>query len=277
MSHLSGVWSERNDPYAPNGAWRDCTQASYLMCLMYGEAGIPNAFTIGERERFEDAEGLPEYNAGSTPGQTQETGLFGYGRCDRASRVLYGVELDDLPESGVWAALNGTGHAIALTGQSAGLPSGYTGSHSVCVVPRGDGTCWVYDPLAPMGSGPTVATAANISRWHAGNPYDARIVRDAQFAPPPDPGIPADPRPEDFVTPAPLPTNLTGRLYMKAGRIAALHADGTPGPAYPMSEGSSAPWDAFALVGGVLCVRATAGVYKGLFVKLTDCHAIVAD
>jgi len=170
------VWSEQGE-----AKWRDCTQASYLMCLVYGGAKIPNVNTVSERERFEDSEGLPE--------SQQEQGLVGYGRCDIASQKLYGVTAHAATEAELPGLLTTPGVAIALTGNGAGLPgvrdypSGFTGNHSVTFVPIGGGKLNVYDPLAPMWYDPVTTTVAPILAWHRRLTYgqDVRYVRKDEF------------------------------------------------------------------------------------------------
>ena len=170
------VWSEQGE-----AKWRDCTQASVLMTLVYGGAKIPNVNTSAERERFEDAEGLPE--------SQQEQGLVGYFLCDVASEKLYGVRAHAAAETELPALLATPGIAIALTGNGAGLPGvsgypgGFQGNHSVCFVPIGAGKVNVYDPLAPMWYDPVTAQVSTILAWHQRLTYgqDIRYTRLDEF------------------------------------------------------------------------------------------------
>ena len=54
---------------------------------------------------------------------------------------------------------NITQFCLALSGMGPGLPSGFAGAHSICVVPNGDGTVSVYDPLAPEPGTPVESAA----------------------------------------------------------------------------------------------------------------------
>lgn len=171
------VWSEQGE-----AKWRDCMQAAYLMVQMYGGATIPNPYTVSERERFENNEGLPE--------SEQEQGLFDYGRCDVASRKLYGVVAHGASEGELAALLAIPGVGLALTGRGAGLPgvpaypSGYQNNHSVTVLPLGNGKVAVYDPLNSMNAGPGIATVSAILAWHRNLTYprDIRYTREDEFA-----------------------------------------------------------------------------------------------
>jgi hypothetical protein len=181
---LTGVWSERYDP-AAGQKWRDCTQASCLMVALHGGAHIPMPYTWQERERFEDHEGLPEYSPGHPAGTVQETGLNGYHYCDMASQTLYGVVARPLPFADLETALTVPGLAIAVSGESGGLPSGYQGPHSICVVTRGDGYVDVYDPLALMGAAPTKVDVATIWRWASALRIECRVLAQNELVPPP--------------------------------------------------------------------------------------------
>ena len=168
------VWSERNEPNAVG--WKDCTQTSYLMLLVYGGVGQERfalgEYTVAERERFEDNEGLPE--------SQQEQGLHGYHYCDVASNKLYGVVARAGNEHGLIQLLSTPGVAVALTGQGFGLPSGTRVPHSVTVVPTGTGLL-VFDPVAPMGSNGVPTSLSNILNWHANLPTDIRYVEANEF------------------------------------------------------------------------------------------------
>lgn len=164
------TWSEQGG----ESLWRDCPHASYLMALLYGGATIPNAYTWQERERFENAEGLPE--------SQQEQGLILLDILDTAALKLYGVRARDLPESDLSAALFTPGIALALSGQGTGLPRGYIKPHMVCVIPDPNGGLWVYNPLNAMGAGPDHATVAAILAWHRALPNDIRVVREGEFS-----------------------------------------------------------------------------------------------
>jgi hypothetical protein len=165
-------WPEYPEPNADG--WKDCTQASYLDLLVAGglpeEKFLRGIRTTTERERFEDAEGLPE--------SQQEQGLWGYSRCDRASRALYGVTARDATEAQLPVLLAYVGAAIALTGQGAGLPSRVTVRHSVTFVPIGNGLVRVLDPAYRYIRTARVAT---ILVWHARLPIDIRYVYRDEF------------------------------------------------------------------------------------------------
>lgn len=177
------TWSEQNDPFSPNHSWRDCSQCTYLMLLLFGGVTIPNRYTVSERERFEDNEGLPEYNPTARPGTVQETGLLDYSPADTAALKLYGAQAVKGSETDLPAQLNSTDVALGLSGIGVGLPSGYTGAHSVCFVPQGNGQVWVYDPMRLMGDGPETATAAAILAWHQRLPNDIRLARVGELTP----------------------------------------------------------------------------------------------
>jgi hypothetical protein len=168
-----GVWLEFPEPNAPG--FRDCMQSSYLDLLVSG--GVPpwlfklGVRSVAERERFEDAEGLPE--------SQQEQGLVGYHYCDVAAKRLYGVTAFDLAEESLAGALTQSGLRIALTGMGAGLPSKVTVRHSVSVIPI-DGQVRVYDPDWKYIRSTSVA---NILAWHRRLPQDIRYVYRDEFVP----------------------------------------------------------------------------------------------
>lgn len=180
------VWSEQGE-----AKWRDCLHASDLMLMVFGGV-LASLFKLGintsaERERFEDAEGLPE--------SQQEQGLVGYSLIDVASRKLYGVVAHDATEAELPGLLATVGVAIALTGNGPGLsptplyPSGFQGNHSVTVVPLGNGQVCLLDPLQRSGTTFSPFPVATILAWHRRLTYgqDIRYVRENEFKPVPVP------------------------------------------------------------------------------------------
>lgn len=266
MSNLSGVWSERENPSAPGGKLTDCVHCAVLMALTYAEAPIPNAFTVAERERFEDATGLPEFDPsdGVQPGQEQETGLLDFAPTDTASQALYGVQAHPPTEADLPNLLRSPKVAVALNGEGTGLPGGFLGAHAVCVVtnPAG-GDLLVYDPLEPMGSGDVHASIEAIVNWHRGiAPYqDMRYTRDGEFA---------EPSQE-------VPVVILKELFPRGELPFSIGPDPVPIPGYDLNEAtgqltqvctvgfpdaaSSAPGDARISVDALSFVRVTKGAF----------------
>lgn len=186
---LNGLlnWSEQTERW-----WRDCTQRSYLMLLIFG--GLDHAkfvlgiYTGAEGERFEDAEGLPETSTSTSAEAAEERGLYSYRLADVASRALFGVVAHDASEAELPVLLNTIGVAIALPGQGVGLPapssypSGYFLGHSVTVVPIGNGQVVVMNPLDGMKFEGSLANVSDVLAWHRRLPNDIRYVRRDEFS-----------------------------------------------------------------------------------------------
>jgi hypothetical protein len=172
------AWPEYPEPHTPHGEYRDCTQATDLTLIRAAglavDLFVAGVNTAAERERFEDAEGLPE--------SQQEQGLVGYGLCDVASLALYGVATHDATEGQLPGLLAEVGLVVGLPGQGAGLPSGITVRHSVAFVPIGGGQVRVLDPARNWIGTMTVDA---VIAWHNRLPTDIRYVRRDEFAPAP--------------------------------------------------------------------------------------------
>jgi len=159
------VWSERNDPNAPGGSWRDCTYSAGLMGLVFaGFTKFPaGAYTVAEREALERSDDQPDETGASLN--------------DLQTAIGRRYKLD-IPISRI--ALLAQHHArsdlgFVIQGKNGNLPLGsdlrrwdpkFTGGHAVFVVPTGDGTTvtW-YDPEAPMGHSGDLVTWPSVTRW----------------------------------------------------------------------------------------------------------------
>jgi hypothetical protein len=184
------VWTEQRETGRSPG-WYDCMQASYLLTLVAAGLAV-SKFTAGiytpaERERFEDAEGLPEWTPGAAPGTTEETGLFNYGRCDTAAIKLYGTAAHVPGPSALGDLIIRPDRCLALSGIGPGLPvvqTGFVGAHSIAVVPVDGVTVSLYDPLAKQGDAPRPWPTHEVLSWHQALPNrDYRWTQFDEFAP----------------------------------------------------------------------------------------------
>jgi hypothetical protein len=174
------VWSEREP-----GRWDECTEAAYLMTLLFGGfTRFPlGAYTDAERDALEmAAEGPVVTDTGSS-----------FPIIDKGALKRYGVRLRQIPDGsslGLRAKLSQAGRALAMAGTYGHLVAGhslrrwqptFTGGHAVCAVPLGGGRVLWLDPLAPddhPGDLTDVATAMAF----AFIPNDAREALAGEFA-----------------------------------------------------------------------------------------------
>lgn len=195
-----GVLSEQR-----SGAWHECWVCAYLMGLHF--QGVVFPYTTAERDVFD-----PTNVAGNFPEMdTQTRARFGI------ALVTSALPLDQL--------LMETGIGVALNGDNSKLPTGlhrwdplYMGSHSVFVIPWGDGSCQWYDPEAPMGyAGERVANSVIIN-WAFGGAYNVRVAQGVETVGP-DPKLYTG-----------LEANFTpgGTLYSDAART-SVYQNGWPG------------------------------------------------
>jgi hypothetical protein len=187
------VWSERNDPNAPGGAWRDCTYSSGLMMLVAGGwTKFPlGAYTVVEREALERSDNQPDET-----GASQDD-------LKLAIKNRYGISVGRPP----WGIAEGVKHtelALSLQGSNKNLPythtlrrwdRSFTGGHEVCIVPLGNGKCLWLDPEAPMGYAGDVVDNATVIKWATGYGQMLYCLLD-RFAP--------KPVPSPVVTPLPV-------------------------------------------------------------------------
>jgi hypothetical protein len=187
------VWSERVDPNAPGGAWRDCTYSAGLTALVFGgftkfPLGI---YTVAEREALERSDTQPN-----------ETGAS----LDDLILAVHNRYKIDWHKSGI--ALLAQHHkrldlGFILQGSPGNLPAGhplriydpgFTGGHAVFANPTGDGTHvhW-FDPEAPNKAAPLTTDWATVMKWIGAFPYYI-VVREDDYAPvivvPPAPPAP---------------------------------------------------------------------------------------
>lgn len=143
------LMSERDDPFSPNGAWRDCAYASAIMLVhKAGKRWWPAGYGVREREALERSDDQPD-----------ETGA-NYRDIQLACHRRYALSLPTVPPDALGRWLAGTAkRGFSVPGRMTNLPpflrrwdTAFTGAHQVYVEPMGDGlhVRWL-DPLATWG------------------------------------------------------------------------------------------------------------------------------
>lgn len=175
------IWSERIERAGVVGL-HDCTYSAVLMTLVYGGfTKFPlGMYSPAEREALE-----------SSDDRIDETGsTFFY--TDQAVLRRYGLKMRQIPDgsrNGLLVKLSKPGIALAIAGSLGNLPSGhrlrkwqpsYIGPHAITVIPRGNGSVWWLDPLAPNKNPPDTATVTDVLTF-AYILSDAREVADGEF------------------------------------------------------------------------------------------------
>ncbi|HEV7200710.1 MAG TPA: hypothetical protein VGO32_07900 [Candidatus Limnocylindria bacterium] len=284
------VWSEAQ----PGRPLTDCVYSAGLMALDFaGWNRWPNGHhTIAERNALERSQTMFARNAGSN-----------FAALDQATKKRFGVALR-LVSGGLAEALSRPGTVLALGGVNGRLEPGdrwrrwdptFTDFHAVAVIPLGDGTCRVLDPLAPMGFVGDVVPNSKVLTWANGpSAADARLARAGEFAS----AAGNVPREEDTVTEVTISVFAEGprTCFIPAGgRVEGWTLDGLKvSKVWP--DGSNFPADAGVFIrqrpqkapNGTF-LRCTAGTYVGSYVPVThvrlgppvnppaDCSALEAE
>lgn len=184
------VWSERNDPNAPGGAWRDCMYSSGLAALVFtGKTDFPlGMYSIAEREALERSDNQPDETGASLADLVV------------AVKNRYGVDWKVSSISLMWQYASRTDLGFVITGMMGNLPStsplrqwqpGFTGGHAWFIIPTGDGVhVRVFDPLATNKYPGDIATWADIRKF-VGNMAGFILVR-GSYTPPAPPVTPEE-------------------------------------------------------------------------------------
>ena len=202
------VWSERNDPNAPKGAWRDCTYSSGLMGMVFsGFTKFPlGLYSVAEREALERSDNQPD-----------ETGASLDDLClamkNRYGKVKVKSAIDLLSQHHKRSDL---GFVIqGLNGNlSAGHPlrrwdPGFTGAHAIFIVPTGDGVHvrW-FDPEATNKYQGDTTDWPTVMKWIGNNGYFITFRVDEYASP--------------VIAPPPVPPVVTPKVYTQAELDAAV-------------------------------------------------------
>lgn len=151
MSSTPPLVSERDDPYSPNGAWRDCAYASAMMLVHKGgKRWWPKGYGVTERELLERADDKPDERGAN------------YKDVQLAVARRYAITLPTVTDAGLASGLLGSDtRGFSVPGVMGLVPTflrrwdpTFVGNHQVYVQPLGDGTHvrWM-DPLATWGYG----------------------------------------------------------------------------------------------------------------------------